>query len=57
MDRILGELKVNIVELQAIIDKTSTMPKDNFSKGDRRRLTTINEYVVQALLYARNLTF
>jgi hypothetical protein len=47
MDRIPGELKVYLIELQAVIDKTSTMPLDNPGKGDKLKLTTINEYVVK----------
>ena len=55
MDRVLYGLKVNLTELQDIIDKESILPSENICNGDRLKLVTINEYVVQALLHARNL--
>ena len=55
MDRILEDININMVELQTIIDKTSKKSIDTLSKGDRVRLSTINEYLVQALLYAEKL--
>jgi len=55
MDRVLEELKINLVELQTIIDKASMKPQDKRSNGDKLRLITINEYLCQALLYAKNL--
>ena len=55
MDQIMEELKSNLVELQTIIDKTSSKALDKLSKGDKVRLTAINEYLCQALLYANNL--
>ena len=55
MDQTLKELNENLMELQTIINNISNMPIEKIGKGDKIRLITINEYIIQALLYARNL--
>jgi hypothetical protein len=55
MDQTLNELNENFMELQTIINNISNMPLEKIGKGDKIRLITINEYIIQALLYARNL--
>jgi hypothetical protein len=55
VNRVLEELKINLAELQTLIDKAAQKPLSDFNNSDKLRLTTINEYLCQALLYANNL--